>query len=77
MMLSKSEAKNPRDRLFAFLGSAVDGHESSLRPNYEESVRLVFLRYAKYFVENRDGVKLLNQAAVVSKREHLFPILGA
>jgi hypothetical protein len=59
MMFRKSEASNLRDRLFAFLGLAADGNDSSLRPNYNESVESVFLRYAKYFVRSGDGMKLL------------------
>jgi hypothetical protein len=73
MMFCKSEATNPRDRLFAFLGLAKDGDDSSLRPNYDESVELVFLRYAKHFVRNGDGMKLLYEAAGVSNREISIP----
>lgn len=74
MLFSKSEASNPRDRLFAFLGLAADGDDISLRPNYSDSVQSVFLRYARYFVTNGDGIKLLYQAAGISKRE--IPILS-
>lgn len=72
-LFMKSEASNPRDRLFAFLGLAADGDESSLRPDYDESVESVFLRYAKYFVTKGHGIKLLYQAAGISAREIQVP----
>ena len=72
-LFHKSEASNPRDRLFAFLGLAADGDDSSLRPNYDESVESVFLRYAKHFVRNGYGMKLLYQAPGVSNREIPIP----
>jgi hypothetical protein len=73
MMFCKSEASNARDRLFAFLGLAADGNDSSLQPNYDESVGSVFLRYAKYFVRNGDGMKLLYLAPGVSNRDFQIP----
>jgi hypothetical protein len=73
MLFSKSEALDARDRLFAFLGLATDGGDISLRPDYEEPVGSVFLRYAKHFVRHGDGMKLLYQASGVSNREISIP----
>lgn len=61
-MFGKSEATDPRDRLFALLGLASDGDDPSLIPNYVESIEIVFLRYSNRFVRHGDGINLLYQA---------------
>jgi hypothetical protein len=56
-----------------FLGLAADGDDSSLRPNYDEPVGSVLLRYAKHFVKTGDGMKLLYQTAGMSNKEIPIP----
>jgi len=73
IMFGKSEATNKRDRLFAFLGLARDGNESALRPNYDESVESVFVRYANHFVRTGSGIKVLLQSSGLSNRSLAIP----
>jgi hypothetical protein len=73
MMFVKCEASNPRGRLFALLGLAADGDDISLRPNYDESVESVFLRYANYFVRSGESIKLLYQASGLSNNALTIP----
>lgn len=73
IMFGKSEATHPRDRLFAFLGLAADGDALSLRPNYDEPIESVFLRYARYFIETGDGIRLLYQSSGILNKEISIP----
>jgi hypothetical protein len=59
---SVSHASDPRDLVFALLGISQEAEEPALRPNYTESVEEVYLRVAKYMVENENGVILLQHA---------------
>ncbi|KAE9369166.1 HET-domain-containing protein [Stipitochalara longipes BDJ] len=72
-LYGKSEATDPRDRLFAFLGLAIDGDENALRPNYDESVESIFLRYANHFVRSGNGIKVLHQSSGLSNRTLSLP----
>jgi hypothetical protein len=72
-VFGKSEATDPRDRLFALLGLASDGDDPSLIPNYVESIEIVFLRYSNRFVRHGDGINLLYQAVGASKTDLSIP----
>ena len=72
-VFGKSEATDPRDRLFALLGLASDGDDPSLIPNYVESIEMVFLRYSNHFVRHGDGINLLYQAVGASKTDLSIP----
>ena len=73
LLFIKSEVTNPRDRLFAFLGLALDGDAFSLRPSYDESIESVFLRYARYFIETGDGFRLLSHSSGILNKELSIP----
>lgn len=73
IVFGKSEATDPRDRLFALLGLASDGDDPSLMPNYVESIEMVFLRYSNHFVRHGDGINLLYQAVGASKTDLSIP----
>ena len=61
-LASLSEASDPRDYVFAFLGVSNEAEEPALRPDYFESVDQLYMRVAKYMVENGHGDLLLNSA---------------
>lgn len=73
IVFGKSEAADPRDRLFALIGLSSDGDDPSLLPNYVESIEMVFLRYSNHFVRHGDGINLLHQAVGVSKIDLAIP----
>jgi Heterokaryon incompatibility protein (HET) len=63
----RTEATDPRDKLFALLGLAEDGDDKALRPNYDESTESILLRYARAFVKNGHGMQMLYQAGIAGR----------
>ncbi|KAI0198107.1 HET-domain-containing protein [Astrocystis sublimbata] len=60
------EATDPRDKIYALLGLAVDGAEFTPHVSYApwDSKEEVFLRFAKLFVERSQGIEVLLQAGI-------------
>ncbi|PMD58068.1 HET-domain-containing protein [Hyaloscypha bicolor E] len=54
-----ARASNDHDYIYAILGIAAEANDSALTIDYTESAEDTFLRFAKYFVTQGDGVQLL------------------
>ncbi|PVH73632.1 HET-domain-containing protein [Cadophora sp. DSE1049] len=66
LMFDRSEATDPRDRLFALLGLAsIDGNDEEFRPDYNESVESVTQRFTMGFIQKGDGMKSLHLAGLL------------
>ncbi|KAH7409029.1 heterokaryon incompatibility protein-domain-containing protein [Cadophora sp. MPI-SDFR-AT-0126] len=63
-MFDRSEATDPRDRLFALLGLASDGSDEDFRPDYNESVNSVARRFSLGFIEKGHGMQVLHLAGL-------------
>lgn len=48
------KSKDPRDKIFALLGIASDGTDLPFRPDYKESVELVFIKTTSYLLSSED-----------------------
>ena len=66
-VFEKSEATDPRDKLFALVGIAKDGTDNALRPDYNEPTEMVLLRYARSFVNLGQGIWMLYIAGIASR----------
>ncbi|PVH72587.1 HET-domain-containing protein [Cadophora sp. DSE1049] len=64
LMFDKSEATDPRDRLFSLLGLAADGSDDDFRPDYNESVESVARRFSLGFIQKGYGMKVLHLAGL-------------
>jgi hypothetical protein len=64
LLFDKSEATDPRDRLFALLGLANDGDDEYFRPDYNEQVESVVRRFAMAFVRKGQGMRVLYHAGL-------------
>jgi hypothetical protein len=62
------KAKDPRDKIFAVLGIAKDGHKLPFKPNYIDDVDKVFLRITAFVLSSKDWfITFLWQAAATSQ----------
>ncbi|KAK0109539.1 hypothetical protein ONS95_002226 [Cadophora gregata] len=63
-MFDRSEATDPRDRLFALLGLASDGTDEDFRPDYNESIDSLARRFSQGFIEKGHGMQVLHLAGL-------------
>ncbi|PVH72680.1 HET-domain-containing protein [Cadophora sp. DSE1049] len=63
-MFDRSEATDPRDRLFSLLGLASDGSDEDFRPDYNESVESVARRFSQGFIQKGHGMQVLHLAGL-------------
>ncbi|KAF4430289.1 putative Heterokaryon incompatibility protein, partial [Fusarium austroafricanum] len=57
-----TQSTKRRDKLFGFLGLANDSDAIELRPNYDDTLETIVLRYASVFVKRRSTLELLYRA---------------
>ncbi len=57
------QTTDPRDKIYAFRGMAIDGTTSPL-PDYGQSVAEVYHEYAKHFVIKGHGLELIREAGL-------------
>ncbi|KAH8819774.1 heterokaryon incompatibility protein-domain-containing protein [Xylogone sp. PMI_703] len=53
-----------RDRLFALLGLASDGNDSSFEPDYDSSLKDILLKFSRGFIHQGRGMQLLYRAGL-------------
>lgn len=70
-MFDYTEASVPRDRLFALLGLCKDGEDEGFRPNYDEPIESVLLRYTRTFIKNGQGLAVLYAAGIGPEESQL------
>ena len=61
-----------RDRFFALLGIAEDGHLAAFEPDYDSDFEVIVCRVASAFVEMGQGIQLLSRASLGSQPDR-FP----
>ncbi|OWP05700.1 hypothetical protein B2J93_1749 [Marssonina coronariae] len=71
-MFDRSQATDPRDRLFALLGLASDTSSDEYQPDYSEPVESVAQRFATGFIQNGHAMKVLLLAGL-SDTQPNFP----
>jgi hypothetical protein len=60
ILLRLAQASDGHDYIYSVLGISKDANDPRLRIDYIESVENTFLRFAKYFVAEGDGILLLH-----------------
>ncbi|KAL5317854.1 hypothetical protein ACEPPN_014954 [Leptodophora sp. 'Broadleaf-Isolate-01'] len=58
-LFDRSEATDPRDRIFSLLGLASDGTDEEFRPDYNESIETVSRRFSLGFIQKGYGMRVL------------------
>ncbi|KAG4427692.1 hypothetical protein IFR05_016824 [Cadophora sp. M221] len=66
-LFDKSEATDPRDRIFSLLGLASDGTDEEYRPDYNESIASVSRRFSLGFIQKGHGIRVLLLAGFSSE----------
>lgn len=57
------DATDPRDKIYAFRGLASDEAISPI-PDYTRSIEDVYMAYARFFIQQGDGIKVLQEAGL-------------
>jgi hypothetical protein len=53
------DSTDDKDQLFAFLGLSREADNPTLTPDYNEALSNIICRYAKYFISQENGIKML------------------
>lgn len=56
-------ASDAHDYCYGLLALAIDGQDPALAPDYRQTVRADYIRYAKYSISKGDGIRTLCSAA--------------
>jgi hypothetical protein len=61
-MFSRCKCSNPRDRVYALLGMAIDATQESIYPDYDESPTDTTLRLCRLLTEQGYGIEMIQQS---------------
>lgn len=68
----QAQVTDPRDRVYGLLGISKEAETATLRPNYAESIRDLYLRVARYFAREPSVPLLLYSAGIrIAERDLL------
>lgn len=73
ILFKKSQATDPRDRIFALLGLAPESSPPGIRPDYKTSVEDLYLQVSRFFFERGGDVMILELTGVGSERSLDLP----
>lgn len=69
-LVFETKCQDPRDLYYALLGLSNESTELALLPSYSEPWQHTYRRYAKYFVKQGHGLRILNMSSSDSSSHH-------